>query len=100
MGEVKTAPVVATMFEDIDDVRGKAGAFEYYRHGDKFPAGMIYACPCGCGRLGSLQFREPTRPEKPSWEWNGNREKPTLSPSVWHKGHWHGWLRDGVWTSC
>lgn len=31
----------------------------------------------------------------PSWEWNGNREKPTLSPSIWTHGHWHGWVRNG-----
>lgn len=33
------------------------------------------------------------------WDWNGNREAPTLSPSVLvkttAKERWHGWLRDG-----
>jgi hypothetical protein len=100
MSEVKTEPVVATYCEDIDDVRGKPGAFEFYKHGDRYPAGMIYACPCGCGSLGSLQFRPATREEKASWEWNGSTEKPTLTPSVHHVGHWHGWLTDGVWRSC
>lgn len=35
------------------------------------------------------------------WSWNGNKEAPTLSPSIfihpypdWNDG-WHGWLRDG-----
>lgn len=31
----------------------------------------------------------------PSWQWDGNREKPTLAPSVWAHGHWHGWIRNG-----
>lgn len=38
---------------------------------------------------------------KPNWQWDGNREAPTLSPSIlvhanpgWSDG-WHGFLRDG-----
>jgi hypothetical protein len=32
-----------------------------------------------------------------SWQWNGNREKPTLSPSILVGANlWHGWMRDGV----
>lgn len=36
------------------------------------------------------------------WEWNGNKEKPSLSPSILHWGNgknqpatWHGYLMDG-----
>jgi hypothetical protein len=103
MADVKTQPPVeATLHEDIDSVSGKAGAFEYYKAGDRFPAGMIYCCPCGCGHLGSLMFRplQPGFEGRASWEWNGNMEKPTLQPSVHHVGHWHGWLKNGVWESC
>jgi hypothetical protein len=99
MGEVKTEPVIATFCEDIDDVRGKPGAFEFYREGDRYPAGMIYCCPCGCGATGALRFR-PANPAHPSWEWSGSTDKPTLTPSVHHVGHWHDWLTDGVWRSC
>ncbi|TAN09875.1 MAG: hypothetical protein EPN45_07225 [Rhizobiaceae bacterium] len=104
MAEVKTQPVVAQRFEDIDDVQ-IPGAFEYYRSGDRYPAGMIYSCPCGCGARGALRFR-PVEPAHPSWEWNGNLDKPVLHPSVHHVGHWHGWLggpngeQPGVWKSC
>jgi hypothetical protein len=31
----------------------------------------------------------------PSWQWDGNRERPTLAPSIWTHGHWHGFVRDG-----
>lgn len=99
MAEVKTQPVVARRFEDIDEVDQVPGAFEYYKSGDRYPAGMIYSCPCGCGARGALRFR-PSEPAHPSWEWNGNLDKPTLTPSVHHVGHWHGWLTDGVWRSC
>lgn len=97
MSEVRTAPVKATRCEDIDEVRASPGAFEYYQDGDRFPAGMIYCCPCGCGATGALRFRPA---QSPSWDWDGNRDAPTLSPSVHHVGHWHGWLRGGVWVSC
>lgn len=100
MSETKTEPVTASYCDNIDDVVAKPGAFEFYSHKDRDIAGMIYCCPCGCGRLGSLQFRPATREDAASWEWNGSTEKPTLNPSVHHVGHWHGWLTDGVWRSC
>lgn len=45
--------------------------------------------------------REGQEPaNKPSWIWDGNREKPTLSPSIktWNKDQeiWHGYLRAGL----
>lgn len=96
MSEVRTAPVTATRVDDIDE-GGQPGSFEFYRTQDRETAGMIYVCPCGCGAQGALSFRPAP---SPSWEWNGNRDQPTLSPSVHHVGHWHGWLQNGVWTSC
>lgn len=100
MADVKTEPVKATLFDTIDDVRSVPGAFEYYSYQDHFPAGLIYCCPCGCGRLGALHFRPGSVDGGASWEWNGNIEAPTLLPSVHHVGHWHGYLTDGVWISC
>jgi hypothetical protein len=98
--EVKTPPVPATRVDDIDAVKATPGAFEYYVSdytGRETPAGIIYRCLCGCGLTGALAFRPGPRP---SWHWDGNRDKPTLSPSVHHVGHWHGYLRAGVWVSC
>ena len=99
MAEVRTEPVKSHRFDDIDEVQKVPGAFEYYKAGDRYLAGMIYCCPCGCGRTGALRFR-PSEPSHPSWQWDGNMEAPTLTPSVHHVGHWHGWLTDGVWRSC
>lgn len=98
MSEVKTAPVKAKMFDDIDSVNVTPGGFEYFVNAsDKKVAGMIYSCPCGCGRIGALDFKPS---ESPSWVWDGNEEEPTLSPSVHDVGHWHGYLKNGVWESC
>ena len=110
MAEVRlSAPVRATLVDDIDVAAGQtegaiAGAFEFTRNygdaDDAPPSGMIYVCPCGCGRAGFLGFRGRSSQERPSWIWDGNREAPTLTPSVHHVGHWHGWLKAGFWTQA
>lgn len=98
------AEVEAKLVDDVDAPGTPPGAFEYYNSSDgRTMAGMIYVCPCGCGKHGALAFR-PAPAEMHSWQWNGSRTKPTLAPSVHHlvggKSHWHGHLRKGVWISC
>lgn len=34
------------------------------------------------------------------WEWDGNEERPTLTPSINAVGSWHGWVRAGRMVSC
>lgn len=29
------------------------------------------------------------------WSWDGNEDKPTLSPSLHAKGIWHGYVKEG-----
>ncbi|TIT40201.1 MAG: hypothetical protein E5W76_17225 [Mesorhizobium sp.] len=102
MSEVRTPPVKATYVHDLDIwnlavLKERPGAFDFYTADGRERAGMIYICPCGCGATGALAFRPAP---SPSWEWDGNEEAPTLSPSVHHVGHWHGYLRAGIWESC
>ncbi|TGY87370.1 hypothetical protein E5163_14980 [Marinicauda algicola] len=54
-------------------------------------------CMCTC----------PIRPHaSPSWEFNEDLERPTLTPSIrvsdpFDKSElWHGWLREGRFVSC
>lgn len=52
-----------------------------------------------------LPIRNPNKPREiigACWDWNGNTEMPTLTPSIlhWGKGKdqpatWHGYLTDG-----
>lgn len=111
MTEVRLpAPVKATPTKNIDAMK-KPGAFELVTGYKVTPEGrkalrgkgeikgMFYRCPCGCGVIGYLAIR-PAVPEHPSWGWNGDRKRPTLEPSVNHVGHWHGWLKDGMWTQA
>ncbi len=39
-------------------------------------------------------------PKCHTWQWDGNRERPTLTPSVHAPGRWHGWIRGGRMVSC
>ena len=60
-----------------------------------------YCCPCGSGRRAPLTVGERFKPaDGPSWNWNGSFVSPTLTPSVNHEGHWHGFLTDGEWKVC
>lgn len=62
---------------------------------------FTYFCPCGCGIEGRLLIGKGHKPggERPSWLWSGSTSEPDLTPSVNHRGHWHGYLRDGYWVS-
>lgn len=106
MGEVRTEPVAALCVEKKDFRKEGLGSVpgSFYL-GERLDGGsqtFWYCCPCGCGATGAILVGENFKPqsERPSWNWNGSTEKPTLMPSVHHVGHWHGWLTDGVWRSC
>lgn len=82
------------------------GACYFVRHADDpedaGPAGLIHACPCGCGARTVLYFRGRGR-GKQEWDVIGEWPVVTLSPSIGVKPkdangayHWHGWLRAGV----
>lgn len=103
MSEVRTAPVKAEKFDDREQFKERkvAGSFHL---GPPDPDGELlfwYCCPCGCGSIAPLIAGSGFKPaDGPSWNWNGSTDAPTLTPSVHHRGHWHGWLRNGVWESC
>lgn len=62
---------------------------------------MMILCPCGCGSyIGCVVAGDPTK--GPVWDWDGNVDKPTVSPSirVISGCNWHGFLTAGVFKSC
>lgn len=75
-----------------------AGAFQF----EADDTGLLFMCPCGQDHLCCLGFRGKTPPERPSWIWDGNRDHPTLLPSIRHLTgcKWHGFLTAGVWIPC
>lgn len=79
--------------ENLDDLssNGQLGDWCFYND-DK---DMFLRYPDGSER-GDIVHLYINHPEKtPSWQWDGNREAPTLSPSINVIGRWHGWLRAG-----
>jgi hypothetical protein len=92
-------PVPAQRVADDADLDvAPAGAFQF----EAFQRGMFYVCPCGCGTQGYLGFRGLSDPPHPSWEWDGNPDQPTLSPSIQRTAgcRWHGYLTKGMWQGC
>lgn len=100
MAEVKTEPVAAQLVDSIVAEEAPAGAIKFYKTDKHDPAGFHFQCPCGCRSVGAVRVAG-----QPAWRWNGDREKPTVTPSVLlfdetRQPHWHGYLTDGVWRSC
>lgn len=93
----------AQIIDDISEFRELriAGSIEYRERADGSVGGIAFVCPCGCGNESYLPLRGRGHPHE--WDWDGNREAPTLSPSIHNTGmpcRWHGWLRAGEWQSC
>lgn len=75
--------------------------------GDDVPAGAFFIpddekhfymlCPCGCSQLSVLPI-DGSR----GWRWDGNRDKPTINPSIRQMSgcKYHGFIQAGVWTFC
>lgn len=80
----------------------KPGDFQIHPGGE-----MIHMVLPG-GSLCSIPIKKG-RKEEHAWHWDGNDDKPTLSPSVDHYSHdskgnkhtiWHGHIVKGRMVSC
>jgi hypothetical protein len=82
------------------------GDFYWDAHNDADPTivSIIFLCPA-CGAWHGT----PVKPGSSNgWEWNGDKDRPTLSPSMLFSGghienpdcRWHGYLRDGQWITA
>lgn len=85
----------------VDDIRSDAGqqpgAVEFRELNDVV-RGIAFRCPCGCGYESWLPLNR-----EGGWNWDGNREAPTCTPSILQSGlpcKWHGYLTDGEFRSC
>lgn len=61
---------------------------------------FLYLQLPGEHRLGCIQVQRGAPGGERVWGWDGNEEKPTLTPSIWHKEIWHGHLTAGRLVSC
>lgn len=83
---------------DIDAVtdRHEPGAFVWIV--DDEGRRIIYTCPRGAGkRACAVPIHPNALPNGASWQWNGNEEAPTLTPSINCVGGcgWHGFITQG-----
>lgn len=89
---------------EIPPQADRPGSFCFtQKYGDPDDApvfGIHYVCPCGCGAHGSIAFRGRGYDNRPEWDWDGDREYPTLKPSIQRNTgcRWHGWLTRGYWV--
>jgi hypothetical protein len=109
MSEVKANRVAGW-----DDLK-RPGDFCYTeQYGNPFGRITFY-CPCGaCDKFlaCSIPIVKGSK-QIDAWEWDGNEDAPTLTPSIFrhvdiaahddkpaHKCEWHGFLTNGVFRSC
>lgn len=89
--------VIANRVNDFDELKNP-GDFRWAGVDTAVIGRMTFVCPCGCGAICGVVLK-PT--VLTGWEWNGDLDKPTLTPSInINRGHWHGYLTDGVFRSC
>lgn len=81
-----------------EELRKTPGAYSFVRRSAEGPnAGVVHSCPCGCGLLSALWFRG-SGAGRDEWDVSGDWPNVTLQPSVGiANGHWHGWIKNGVW---
>jgi len=94
--ENHTADVPAQRHDGVDIYSLAPGEFQMLDRN----TGIVYGCPCGCGEPGVIPF--PTSGQKPTWDWNGDVDKPSVAPSIRRLTgcRWHGFLTAGTWKPC
>ena len=62
------------------------------------PKRFRFVCPCGCGDLAIIGLTHGDGVNAgPHWTFDGDREKPTLTPSIHQlRCGWHGYLTAGI----
>lgn len=78
-----------------DGADGQPGDF-WFMEGDKW---LGFNCP-DCGEPAVIPIRLSVEMTRKGWTWDGNREAPTLTPSIMRMSgcRWHGFLQGGVWV--
>lgn len=71
----------------------RAGDYAFAPYDSSPPTHIWLAVPSTKRQAGWESARLPITGG--GWTWNGDIDKPTLSPSVHTVGVWHGWVRDG-----
>lgn len=76
--------------------------FTHFEHGAKETDLdlTLYICLPGERMWSPIHVRRgPTPASDRVWGWDGNFDKPTVTPSIHHPGLWHGYLTAGRFQS-
>jgi len=99
-GDLTTGKLVENLIPDEETA--KAGQFSISQNEGSNYVWMQFICPCPdklCNGVLRISEDEKIAAKRHTWLWDGNREKPTLTPSIARKGGcgWHGYLEKGIW---
>lgn len=61
----------------------------------KLPEGSVGSCALRPIPASALHLHTHEDGKVHAWHLKGDPDKPTLVPSVWFKGHWHGHFKNG-----
>lgn len=61
---------------------------------------FLYVCLPGDTHLNAIKVTRGDSGAERTWGWDGNEDKPTLTPSILVPGEWHGFLESGRLRSC
>lgn len=98
-GDIHHAPVGSFYWTDVDD------AGNHYRM-------LMVKMPADGGKVHGVVIAPAVRSgwNKAAWQWDGNEEAPTLTPSIRYGErneaheitveHWHGFITSGQIKSC
>lgn len=82
-------------FEDVDFNEAAPGQEAYFSFQCPLHKGRICSNLPILGRTGLKHDPQGQNGGSAHWTFNGDRDKPTFSPSVDHKGCWHGYIENG-----
>lgn len=83
-----------------DPFSAQAGDYSFFVNDKGERCGMLIALPGRDGKVSVGACPFPNAPDNhPGWSWDGNVDKPTLSPSIHRLGSWHGFLKAGRFES-
>ena len=88
-------PVVMRRVAEVSPDGGPPGDFTWHATDNGWRY-LEFLCPRGCWHM------VPVAGHPQSWAWNGNEDKPTLTPSLKDMGEcgWHGFITEGSLTTC
>ena len=89
--EVKILPGDSAWDFDSPETQGDRNRLTHF---------IYLALPGNGGGWSAIEVQKGSPGGPRIWGWDGNEDKPTLTPSINAPGQWHGFLTNGRLVSC